>query len=218
MKKSFSFLAAAVLFFSSAGCQEQKSKDSNKLGGQADLKLACVTKFLRSDGSWYFTEQKHEIFIGPKAITLTTKEPFGEIVLTVRNGQFVIKKSPQTRVFDEELFKLMTDEAVCRALLELYLAELKSPPTSTGQTGSLMFEGQVYTSVYCDQSGVEVYKNKSTRRNDLVISQGKKKYVLYGYNYLKRDKAGHFPSKIDIYVYNSGSDRKLVAQYNCRLL
>ena len=218
MKKSFSFLVAAVLFFSLAGCQEQKSKDSNKLGGQADLKLACVTKFLRSDGSWYFTEQKHEIFIGPKAITLITKEPFGEVILTVRNGQFAIKKSPRAKIFDEELFKLMTDETICRAMLELYLAELKSTPAGAGQTSSIKFEGQTYDLVFSDKSGMEVYKNKSTQRNDLVISQGKKKYVLYGYNYLKRDKAGHFPSKIDIYVYNSGSDRKLVAQYNCRLL
>jgi len=228
MKKSLSFFVAAVLLFSSAGCQEQKSKNSGKpvelasaeriAARQADLKLACAAKFLRSDGSWYLTEQKHEIFIEEAAIELTTKEPSGEIILTVQNGRFSVRKNFKAGVFDEELFKFMTDEAICGALLELYLAELKSPRTNLRQTGSFTFEGQAYDLVCRDQSGVEIYKNKSTQRNDLVISSGKKRYILYGYNYLKLEKEGHFPSKIDIYVYNEGSDRKLVAQYNCRLL
>ena len=218
MKKLFFLLVAAGLLFSLTGCQEQKSKNSGKLGGQADLKLASVTKFQRGDGSWYLTEQRHEIFVEQAAIRLTAKEPFGEIILMVQNGRFAVKKSPETRVFDEELFKLMTDESICRALLELYLAELKNPQTRPGQTGSFTFEGQVYDLVYCDQSGAELYKNKSTQRNDLVISQGKKRYILYGYNYLKLEGGGHFPSKIDVYIYNDGSDRKLVAQYDCRSL
>ncbi len=218
MKRLLSLLIAAVFLFSLAGCQEQKSKSSDELAEQADLTLVCTAKFLCSDGSWYLTEQNQEIFTGPAAITVTAKEPFGEIVLTLHGGQFAIKKSPRAKIFDEELFRLMTDEAICRALLELYLAELKGAPTGTGQTGSFKFEGQMYDLAFSDKNGIEVYKNKSTQRNNLVISQGQKRYILYGYNYLKNHKGGHLPSKIDVYIYNGDSDRKLVAQYNCRLL
>jgi hypothetical protein len=219
MKKLLSFLVTTGLFFSLAGCQEGNHEDSGKLGGgQTDLKLASVAKFLRSDGSWYLTEQRHEIFAEPKAIRLTAKESFGEIIWTVQNGQSVIKKNPRTNVFDEELFKLMTDETISRGLLELYLAELESSNVGSGQIDSFTFEGKVYEPVFSDRGGIELYKDKSTGRKDLVIFQGKKRYVLYGYNYLKLEKDRYFPSKIDIYIYNDKSDRKLIAQFTCRLL
>ncbi len=218
MKRKLALFVTMGLFFSFAGCQEKNLKDSSKLDRKADLKLDCIAKFLRSDGSWYLTEQKHEIFIEPKLITLTAEEPFGRVVWSIQKGRLFMNVRPPGKAFDEELFKLMTDEAICRALLELYLAELKNPQTGPGQTGSFTFEGRVYDLVYCDQSGTELYKNKSTQRNDLVISHGKKRCILYGYNYLKFEGSGYFPSKIDVYVYNDGSDRKLVAQYDCRLL
>ena len=139
MKKSLSFLVTAALLFSLAGCQERNRTDSGKLVGQADLKLASVAKFLRGDGSWYLTKQEHEIFAKPKAIRLSAKEPFGEIIWTVRDGRLVIKKSPKTIVFDEGLFKLMTDESICKALLELYLAELKNSNTSSKPDRQLYF-------------------------------------------------------------------------------
>ena len=218
MKKLLSFLVAAGLVFNLAGCQEKSRTDSSNLAGQADLKLTCEVEFLRSDGSSYLTEQEHEIFAKPKAIRLTAKEPFGEIIWAVRDGRLVIEKSPRTSIFDEELFKLMTDEAICKALLELYLAELKTPDTpSTNRTDSFVFEGRVYEPVFSDQGGTELYKNKSTGRKDMVISQDKKRYVLFGYNYLKLKEGRYFPSKIDVYSYNEGSDKKLIAQYVCHL-
>ena len=218
MKKSLSFLVTTALLFSLTGCEEKKRTDSVNLAGQADLKLACMAEFLRSDGSSYLTKQEHEIFAKPKAIRLTAKEPFGEIIWTVRNGRFVIEKKPKAGVFDEELFKLMTDETICKALLELYLAELKpSSTSSTSRTDSFTFEGKVYEPVFSDQGGIELYKNKSTSRKDLVISQNKRRYVLFGYNYLKLGEDRYFPSKIDVYTYNEGSDKKLIGQYVCHL-
>lgn len=212
------FIITFVFFIGLTGCQEQHHKKITEPARQADLTLAGTARFLCSDGSWYLTQQKQEIFIKPEEMKLTAKEPSGEIILTVRNGKFAVQKRP-AGVIDEELFNLMTDESICKAMLELYLAELKNLPSAIGQAKSLTLEGQVYDLVYRSPSGVEVYKNKSTLKNDLVISQGeKRRYILYGYNYLKMDKAGYFPSKIDVYVYNSGSDRKLVAQYDCRLL
>jgi hypothetical protein len=173
-----------------------------------------MAEFLRSDGSSYLTKQEHEIFAKPKAIRLTAKEPFGEIIWTVRDGRLSIEKKPEVSVFDEGLFKLMTDESVCKAMLELYLAELKTPnPRSTSQTDSITFEGKVYEPVFLDQGGIELYKNKSTGRKDLVISQNKKQYVLFGYNYLKLKEDRYFPSKIDVYTYSKGSDKRLIDCY-----
>jgi hypothetical protein len=218
MKKLLSFLVAAGLFFNMAGCEKKNQTDGSNLAGQADLKLSCITEFLRGDGSSYLTKQEHEVFAKPKTIRLTAKEPFGEIIWTVRNDRLVIEKSPKGGVFDEELFKLMTDETICKALLELYLAELKTSNTSsTSQTDSLTFEGKIYEPVFSDRSGIALYKNKSTGRKDLVISQNKQRYMLFGYNYLKLKEGRHFPSKIDIYIYNEGTDKKLIAQYVCHL-
>ncbi len=225
MQKLLSFLII-VSILSLAGCQERKGKKTVKLqkqphsasSGQADLKLAVTAKFLRSDGSWYLTKQQQEITIEPKAIKITAKEPFGEIILTVRNGQFALKKSSQVNVFDKELFNIMTDGSICKALLELYLAEIKNPQAKSSQADSFMFEGQVYDPVFSDQNDLEIYKNKSTQKSDLVICRGKSRYILSGYNYLKIKEGRHFPSKIDVYIYKEGFDRKLIAQYDSRLL
>jgi hypothetical protein len=216
MKRLLSLLIAAILLLSPAGCQEQQKKGDEK-PLKPDLALACEARYLCSDGSWYLTEQRQKIFIKPAAIKITAQEPFGEIVLTTGNGQFLIKKSSQTKVFDEELFSLMTDEGICRGLLALYPAELKKPQINPGQTGNFTFKGQLYDLVFSDQD-VEIYKNKTTQKNDLVITRNKKGYILYGYNYLKREEGGYFPSKIDVYSYNEGADRVLIAQYDCRLL
>ncbi|MCX5632482.1 MAG: hypothetical protein NTW93_02215 [Phycisphaerae bacterium] len=226
MKKLLIVLVVAVLFLSLTGCQEQKSKDSSKwrkpspsgLEKQADIKLVSMARFLCGDGSWYLTEQKHEISIEPAAIKVTAKEPSGEIISAVQNGQFAVRKGSKAVAADKELFELMTNETICKALLELYVAELKKTQTGSNQTVSLTLEGQVYNLVFSDKNGVEVYKNKATQKNDLVVSQGKRKYILFGYNYLKFAEGRYFPSKIDVYVYNDGSDRKLIAQYDSRLL
>jgi len=102
MKKLLTVLVAAVLFFSSTGCQEQKSKDSGKLEKQADIKLVSMARFLCSDGSWYLTEQKHEISIEPAAIKVTAEEPSGEIILAVQNGQFAVRKGSKAVAADKE--------------------------------------------------------------------------------------------------------------------
>jgi hypothetical protein len=218
MKTSLLFLATTSLFFTLAGCEEKTRTDGSNLAGQSDLKLACTAIFLLSDGSSYLTRQEHEIFAKPKAIRLAAKEPFGVIVWTVQNGRLIVEEKPGGSVFDEGLFKAMTDESVCKAMLELYLAELKTSDTySTSQTDGITFEGKVYGTVFSDKSGISLYEDRSTGRKDLVISQNKKRYILLGYNYLKLKEDSYFPSKIDVYTYNEGSDKKLIAQYICHL-
>jgi hypothetical protein len=217
MKRLLSILVAAGLLFSLIGCQEKAKESGAQLGGQPDLKLTSVAKFLRSDGSWYLTEQTHEVFAEPKAIKLTAKEPFGQIIWAVQNGKAVVEKSPGRSVFDKELYELITSEAITKGLMELYVAGLGYSDAGSSQADEFTFEGRVYESVFADRDGIELYKNKSTGRKDLAVFQGKKRYVLYGYNYLKVGKAGYFPSKIDVYIYSDKADKTLIAQYICRL-
>ncbi len=217
MKRLFSILVTAGLLFSLTGCQEKVKESGTQLVRQPDLKLTSVAKFLRSDGSWYLTEQKHEVFAKPKAIELTAKEPFGQIIWTVQNGKAVVKKKPGRSVFDKELYELITNEAISKGLMELYVAGLGYSNAGSSQAEELVFEGKVYESVFAGRNGTGLYKNKSTGRKDLAVFQGKKRYVLYGYNYLKVGKDRYFPSKIDVYIYSDKSDRKLIAQYTCWL-
>lgn len=224
MRKLFSFLII-VLILSLAGCQERKSKEPVQLekqppsasSGQADWKLAVSARFLRSDGSWYLTAQQHDITIEPKALTISAQEPFGKIILTVKNENFNLQKNPGND-FDQQLIELMTDEGICKGLLELYLAEIENiPQIKSSQTNPFFsFEGRAYELI-SNQNGIEIYKNQSTKNNDLVITTGNKRYILFGYNYIKVKENSYFPSKIDIYTYNE-SDRKLIAQYEGRLL
>ncbi|MGA2915131.1 MAG: hypothetical protein ABSE89_03805 [Sedimentisphaerales bacterium] len=183
MRRLLSFLII-VLILSLAGCQERKSSGSVTLEKPADLKLAVSARFLRSDGSWYLTQQQHDITIEPKAIKIIAQEPFGKIILNVQNGQFNLQKSSGLNDFDKQLCELMTDEGICKALLELYLAELKNVnvPTTT------------------------------------KLITGNKRYILFGYNYLKFKEDGYFPSKIDVYAFSEGSEQKMIAQYEGRLL
>jgi uncharacterized protein YjcR len=74
----------------------------------------------------------------------------------------------------------------------------------------------VYDLAFSGQN-VEIYKNKTTQKRDLVIAGNKKRYILYGYNYLKIGEEGYFPSKIDVYSYKEGADKKLAAHLSCRL-
>lgn len=216
MKKAFSFLVAAAMLFSLAGCEGNNRKAGNTLSGKADVTLSCVGKFLVSDGSWYLTEQKHEIYTASDAMRLTADEPCGQIVLIVQDGKLDIKKKAKTGVPDKDMLALMTDEGICKGLLGLYLAEIK-PQSGSSQNGDIVFSGQAYSLLGSDNKTVELYKNKATKKNNLVISQSKKRYLLFGYNYLELETGGYIPSKIDIYLYNSELDKQLISQYTCRL-
>ncbi|MDD5134456.1 MAG: hypothetical protein PHP01_03475 [Phycisphaerae bacterium] len=216
MKKLFFLFIATGLLYALAGCQEKNLKDSDKTVAQADFKFSCVAKFLRLDGSWYLTEQGCELFFEPAAMKITADEPSGQIIWLVDNGQVTVKTRPKN-VYDKDILDLMTDDAICRALLGLYLAELKNMKSDSGTGQSFTFEGQVYDFVCSAGNGINLYKKGSVGKTDLAVAQGKKKYVLNAYNYLKLDKDGYFPTKIDIYACDTDREKRLIAQYICQV-
>jgi len=223
MKKLFSLFAAAILLCSLTSCQQQQKKNTGNISTQADLKLSCVAEFIRSDGSRYLTEQKHEISSNPKAIILTANEPFGKVVWSVQNGQYAVQESTTGVVYDKELYGLMTDKAIAQGLLELYLAGLTANPAA--QTGKelLTFEGKTYELSAQTGSRVNIYRNQATGKIDLVTSGDKadKLYLLHGFNYRKMKKIdgqyGFYPSRLDIYLYHTDSNKELIAQISCSL-
>ncbi|MBN1787646.1 MAG: hypothetical protein JW806_04555 [Sedimentisphaerales bacterium] len=216
MKRSF-YILVALCLLSLAGCREEAKKDDAQIEVQPDIKLASVAKFLQDDGSWYLTEQEYEVFAKTKSITLTAREPYGQIVWVVQNGKASVQKKPWRGIFDKELFELITNEAISKGLLELFTAGLGHTYTSSDQGQNFTFEGRIYESAFDDGNGTILYKDKSTGRKDLVVFDGKKRHILYGYNYLKTAKDRYFPSKIDVYVCEDKSGRLLIAQYTCRL-
>lgn len=215
MKKILFLFIAAGLLCSLAGCEEKNLKDSGKAVAQADIKFNCVVKFLKSDESWYLTEQNCELFFEPAAMKITANEPSGQVVWLVSNEQVAVQTKPKA-VSDKEIFGLMTDDAICRSLLGLYLAELKASKSGGGQSENFTFEGQVYDFVRSAGKGINLYK-KGSGRTDLAVAQGKKRYVLNAYNHLKLDKGGYFPTKIDVYAYDTDREKRLIAQYICQL-
>jgi hypothetical protein len=216
MKKLLFLFVAAGLLCGLAGCQEKNLKDSDKeTVSRADLKFNCVVKFLRPDESWYLTEQSGELFFEPALMKVTANEPSGRVVWLVNNGQVVVRTKPKV-ISDKEIFDLMTDDAICRAMLGLYLAEMKASKSGGKQGENFTFEGQVYDFVRSAGKGINLYK-KDSGRTDLAVAQGKKRYVLNAYNHLKVEENGYFPSKIDIYAYDTDREKQLIAQYICQL-
>jgi hypothetical protein len=216
MKKLLFLFVAAGLLCDLAGCQEKNLKDSDKAVAQAGLKFNCVVKFLKSDESWYLTEQNCELFFEPAAMKVTANEPSGRFVWLVDNGQVAVQTKPKV-ISDKEIFGLMTDDAICRSLLGLYFAEMKAPKSGGGKGEIFTFEGQVYDFVRSAGKGINLYKKGSAGRTDLAVAQDKKRYVLNAYNHLKVEGSGYFPSKIDVYAYDTDREKRLIAQYICQL-
>jgi hypothetical protein len=214
MKKMVLILAASALLFNCSGCQEKNRKKSTDLVRKPDLKLSCVTGYLRGDGSRYITQQKYEIFANPKTIILSAVEPFGKIIWSVQNGVYTVQKDVPEKVFAKELYSLMMDKDIANGLLELYLQGMAGGTAAIGNSGkTLTFEGQLYEPI-TQNTGVTLYRNKAKGNVNLALSGA---YLLHGFNYQKNGQKGIYPSKLDIYLYHTDFDKKLISQINCSL-
>lgn len=217
MRNLFSVLVAAVLLCSLTSCQQQQERSDDNIGAPADLKLSCVVEFLCGDGSRYLTEQKCEVSANPKAIKLTAKEPFGKIAWSLQNGAYSVQKPLLRKVFDKELYSLMMDKDITAGLLELYLAGLTGKSAAKTDKELLAFQGQSYEPV-AQIDNVNLYRNKTTGRCNLVTSGSDKLYLINGFNYQKtKSQKGFYPSKIDIYLYRTDFDKDLIVQISCFL-
>lgn len=221
--KKIIVLGTALILCSLFGCQKQQQKISvSEITGQPDIELSAVAQFLRKDGSRYLTQQQLEIYSAPRAIIFTANEPYGKVVWSVQNGEYAIKGRTR-KPFDIDIVKTMTDKDIAQGLLELYLAGLGNiQPKDSKET--LNFDGQIYEFAAQSEPNVNLYRNKSTGKLDLVTSgqnNGGKVYFIHGYNYRKmRKTAGQdifYASKVDIYLYRAGFEKELIAQISSSL-
>jgi hypothetical protein len=209
-----------------SGCDGNKSSKKGGLVQKADFKFSCVAKFLTTDSSskpavsnagWYLTEQKCELyfeFSGGKqnqkpVMTVEANEPGGKSAWTVSEDKLVIKQKP-TVIADKKVFDLMTNEAISSAMLGLFLAETKPANIISGQEGNFLFQGSKYSFIGFFGKNTGFYRAGKGGKACLAVTEGKKRYVLYGYNYIKLENGGSVPSKIDVYCYENPNE---IAQY-----
>jgi hypothetical protein len=222
MKNLNTALLIAISFLVFAGCeQQQKKTTSQKILTKPDIKLSVVAQYIRSDSSKYITQQKYEIYSVPQSILINSVEPYGNVVWSVQNGIYTEPKNK--KFYDKELFGLMTNKDIAQSVLELYLAGLgKIQIQQDGET--FEFNGQVYECVAKNEQNIKLFKNKKTGNLDLVTSgqdSSGQFFIIYGYNYEKmgknNEKSDFYATKVDIYLYKTAFDKKLLAQLNCSL-
>jgi hypothetical protein len=224
MKKTvLIFVLLAGLFC----CQGNKSSKKGGLVQKADFRFSCIAKFLAADGTpktaepndgWYLTEQNCELYFelatGGKqsrkaAMMVEANEPGGKAIWMTSEDKLVIKQKPG-KIADKKVFELMTNEAVSSAMLGLFLAETKPVNVVGGQGGNFLFQGRKYSFAGFFGKKTGFYRTGKDGKVCLAVTEGKKKYVLYGYNYIKLKNGGSVPSKIDVYVYENPNE---IAQY-----
>lgn len=209
-----------------SGCQGNKSSKKGGLAQKADFKFSCVAKFLTADGlskttganaGWYLTEQNCELYFesaGGKqnrkpVMTVEANEPGGNAFWTVNEDKLAIRKKPKI-IADKKVFELMTNEAVSSAMLGLFLAETKPANIVSGQGGVFLFQGKKYSFAGFFGKNTSFYRAGKDGKVCLAVTEGKKRYVLFGYNYIKLENGGSVPSKIDVYGYENPNE---IAQY-----
>ncbi|MFA6185622.1 MAG: hypothetical protein WC770_00190 [Phycisphaerae bacterium] len=209
-----------------SGCQGNNSSKKGGLAQKADFEFSCIAKFLIADGSsktagsngsWYLTEQNCRLYFestGGKQsrkplMTVEANEPGGNAAWTVSEDNVVIGKKPKT-IADKKIFELMTNEAVSSAMLGLFLVETKPANIVSGQGGNFLFQGRKYYFAGFFGKNTSFYKAGKDGKVCLAVTEGKKRYVLYGYNYIKLENGGSVPSKIDVYGYENPNE---IAQY-----
>ncbi|MEN6385951.1 MAG: hypothetical protein ABFD79_12245 [Phycisphaerales bacterium] len=217
----YSLVTTGIITF--YGCENQQKKEAAQAPQTAQIKtvrpeyqFSAVAQYIRNDGSKYITQQHFQIASSPRAIMISAAEPFGNVVWSVENG---IYSAPQNtgRAIDKDVFALMTDKDIAIGIMELYLAAAgKVQAADTNEI--LNFDGKIYEQV-ATEGEAKVYRNKSTKTIDLVTSGGQKNggtYLFSGYNYEKilenGIEKGLYPSKVDIYLYKSAYDKRLLGQ------
>lgn len=226
MKKTVLVVVSFVLLAGLFGCEGNKSSKKGGLAQKADFKFSCIAKFLTTgcssktagvNNGWYLTEQNCELYFeyaGGKqnqkpVMTVEANEPGGKAMWTVSEDKLVIKKKPKT-IADKKVFELMTNEAVSSAMLGLFLAETKPANIVGGQGGVFLFQGRKYSFAGFFGKNTSFYRAGKDKKVCLAVTEGKKRYVLYGYNHIKLENGGSAPSKIDVYNYENPNE---IAQY-----
>jgi hypothetical protein len=109
-----------------------------------ELQLDCVVTFYQTDGSFYLTEQRYEVYPWSNAIQISAREPRGSFVWQLSKGQFdVIEGGAQT----DELPTAAPSRCFAEVILNIITAPVRFLDGSVEfaeQGASVKIQGQWY--------------------------------------------------------------------------
>lgn len=191
------------------------------------LDVDCVVTFYNSDGSYYLTEQHHEIYPWSNSIKISAVEPLGVFTWQLSGGNFSILKGIERVGL---LPVTVCERAIAQAVLNITTAPVRFMDTSAKFTegprpvrvqGLWYYPIEQTGNVGQDWSKVVFYQSKDNSLVDMIrfVSVGaKKSLAVRGYDY--RDAAGKgvlIPDKIEIFKTDVGGvlgERIIKIDYN----
>lgn len=178
------------------------------------LEFDCVATLYKPDGSYYLTEQHHEIYPWSNSIRILAEEPQGKFIWQLSMGQFSVLEGAKqvdtlpimavSHYFAEAILDITT--APVRFVVDKSFAFTKGPKP-------IKMEGQWYYPI--ERAKILVadvapywpkvifWQNKGSSRVDMLwfVEVGEKKFFAFrGYDYRKVEKKGvSVPTKIEIF-------------------
>lgn len=182
------------------------------------LKFDCVVTFYQQDGSFYLTEQHHEVYPRPNSILVSAREPKGRFVWQLLADSFNQLEGPK-RI--EAPFKVC-DRDFAEAILKIITAPVRffdgsavftRIPTPIKMGGLWHYPIEQATAVRSKQEGVEpvepywskvvLYQNKDSSLVDMLwfADVDEQKFLaVRGYDYKEVEKGSVWvPTKIELF-------------------
>lgn len=181
----------------------------------AKLQFDCVVTFYQPDGSFYLTEQSFEIYPWLNSIRISAKEPQGELVWRLSNGQFdVLKGAGQI----DALAEAVPSRCYAEVILNIITAPVRFMDASvefSKQSAPVKMQGKWYYPIDRQGKGLTArisdaifYQNRDNSLVDMIrltcLSPGlaREKPIQYvrGYDYERVEKSGPvIPTRIEIF-------------------
>jgi hypothetical protein len=173
------------------------------------LAFDCVVTFYRGDGSFYLTEQRHEIHPWSNSVRISAAEPESNFVWQLSKGKFSTLEGAE-RVAALQI--KVCEPYFAEAILDIMTAPARFSDTvgrSAARYGQVKLEGQWY---YPIRMGASVwYQNRDSSLIDVIRladSEGRRFLAVRGYDYQVVKRLGILvPTKIE--VYNTEPDGSL---------
>jgi len=176
------------------------------------LELDCVVTLYKPDGSFYLTEQHHEIHPWSSSIRISALEPQGKFVCQLSGGIFTVLEGAEQV---DALPIAIENHHFAEAILDITTAPVRFLDKSFAFTKGpqpVKIEGQWYYPVERERifvgalpywSKVVFYQNTGTSRVDMLwfVGAGEKKLLaVRGYDYKEVEKRGILvPAKVEIF-------------------
>ena len=245
-----------LMVFVIAGCNEQQKAEVNALdqgpdvnsivvtngytpraikvtgGYEAWMKVKkldadCVVTFYNPDGSYYLTEQRHEIYPWSGSIKVSAAEPLGEFVWQLSEDKFTVLKGAEQI---DLLPIIICDRSIAAAVLDITTAPVRFMDTSAEFTEGprpVRKQGLWYHTIEkavdakLGLAKVVFYQSKDNSLVDMIwfaAIDEKNSFAVRAYDYRDVAKQGVLiPDKIEIFKTDTAGvikERIIKIDYN----